>query len=78
MRYMFNQRWKRILQREVIIFGVCFTIGLGLAIMGRIIGGANNSGSIFYFAIVFFFALLYFFVQSVRAIGWSILNLMRH
>jgi hypothetical protein len=78
MGYMFNQRWKRILQREVIIFGVCFTIGLSLAIMGRIIGGANNSGSIFYLAIVFFFALLYFFVQSVRAIGWSILNLMRH
>jgi len=72
---MFNQKWRRILQREVIIFGVCFVIGLGLAIMGRING---NKGSIFSFTIVAVFVILYFLVQSVRAIGWSILNLMRH
>ncbi|MGA1864788.1 MAG: hypothetical protein ACMUHX_06965 [bacterium] len=75
---MLNQRWKRILHREVIVFFVCLVIGLSLAVMGRIIGGANNSGSVFYFAIFFFFSLLYFFVQSIRAISWSILNIIRH
>lgn len=75
---MLNDRWKRILRREIIVLLVCLGIGLAIAIMGRIIGGQRNSGDIFYLAIVFFFALLYFFVQSVRAIGWSILNLMRH
>ncbi|MGA1841507.1 MAG: hypothetical protein ACMUIU_12865 [bacterium] len=75
---MLNQRWKHILHREMIVFFICLAIGLSLAIMGRIIGGDNNSGSIFYFAIVFFFSLLYFFVQSIRAISWSILNIMRH
>ena len=74
---MLSEKWKRILHRELIIFFVCLAIGLSFAIMGRIIGGDNNSGSIFYFAIVFFFSLLYFFVQSIRAIGWSILNLMK-
>jgi hypothetical protein len=75
---MLNDRWKRILRRELIVFLVCLGIGLGLAIMGRIIGGDRNSGDMFYLGLIFFFALLYFFVQSVRAIGWSILNLMRH
>jgi len=75
---MLNERWKRIMHREVIVFLVCLGIGLAFAILGRIIGGVRNSGDMFYLAIIFFFVLLYFFVQSVRAIGWSILNLMRH
>ena len=75
---MLSEIWKRILKRELMIFLVCMAIGLSLAIMGRIIGGQNNSGPIFYLAIAFFFGLLYFFVQSVRAIGWSILNLMKN
>ena len=75
---MLNQRWKRIMHREMIVFFVCLAIGLSLAIMGRIIGGANNSGSVFYLAIIIFFSVLYFFVQSIRAISWSIINLMRN
>ena len=74
---MLNEKWKRILHRELIIFFVCLAIGLSYAIMGRIIGGEHNSGQIFYLAIVVVFSLLYFFIQSVRALGWSILNFLK-
>jgi len=75
---MLSEKWRRILKRELILFLVCMTIGLSFAIMGRIIGGKTNSGQIFYLTIIFAFSLLYFFIQSVRAIGWSILNLTKH
>ena len=75
---MFNLNWKRIIKREVIVLTVCMMIGLTLAIIGRIIGRESNCGQLFVFAFCVFSGLLYFSVQSIRAIGWSILNLMKN
>ena len=62
---MLSQKWKRILQREMIIFFVCLANGLSYAIIGRIIGGRDNSEQIFYLTIDVVFSLLYFFVQWI-------------
>lgn len=74
---MSNDRLKHIIHREAYIIGFCLIIGITLAVAGRIIGGENNSG-IFFFTLSVFSGILYFFIQSIRAIGWSIYNLMKH
>lgn len=75
---MFNFNWKKLIKREFLILIICMMIGMTLAVIGRIIGRESNFGQIFIFAFCVFSGLLYFSVQSIRAIGWSILNLMKN
>ena len=73
-----SNRIKHIIHREIYIFAFCLITGISLAILGRIVGGERNGGQIFFFAICVFSGILYFSIQSIRAIGWSIYNLLKN